>query len=424
MNRNIVSSFVENLFWILPLIAIVSLWNYILPIFVVLVISYILYIILDPLVCFIERLIGLRIISIIIVLSTISFPLYIGGNYLYDTFSSNYLDIKNYMTKVVYTSTVDSDEVIVYEDRIEHTADNNIKNHEEIENTYDNELNRIRVLDLENLSSDIEKRILPLLPEFAKESVKSFFKEFQGDENRKKITNIISQYFNFGNTIFLFSSIGSTVMFILITISFVIMLLANAQNFKKSFIKMVPNRYFEMSLKIIDRISDQISAYIRGTFMAATIVGVLSIIALQTVCTVFNMPHKYIILVGVIAGVFNLIPFIGPIIGALSGILLFILSVDPSNSSNIESASFIIRYYHIIFICAAFGAVQLIDNLVTSPLIISDSVGLHPMFVIIVVLIGGYALNILGMIIAVPFAAILKVIVEELTWGFRNYRFS
>ena len=328
------------------------------------------------------------------------------------------------MTKVVHTSTVDRDEVIVYEDRIEYTADNNIKNHKEIENTYDNELNRIRVLDLENLSSDIEKRILPLLPEFAKESVKSFFKEFQGDENRKKITNIISQYFNFGNTIFLFSSIGSTVMFILITISFVIMLLANAQNFKKSFIKMVPNRYFEMSLKIIDRISDQISAYIRGTFMAATIVGVLSIIALQTVCTVFNMPHKYIILVGVIAGVFNLIPFIGPIIGALSGILLFILSVDPSNSSNIESASFIIRYYHIIFICAAFGAVQLIDNLVTSPLIISDSVGLHPMFVIIVVLIGGYALNILGMIIAVPFAAILKVIVEELTWGFRNYRFS
>ena len=129
MNRNIVSSFVENLFWILPLIAIVSLWNYILPIFIVLVISYILYIILDPLVCFIERLIGVRIISIIIVLSTISFPLYIGGNYLYDTFSSNYSDIKNYMTKVVHTSTVDSNEVIVYEDRIEHTADNNIKNH-------------------------------------------------------------------------------------------------------------------------------------------------------------------------------------------------------------------------------------------------------------------------------------------------------
>ena len=53
------------------------------------------------------------------------------------------------MTKVVHIPTVDSDEVIVYEDRIEHTSNDNIKNHKEIENTYDNELNRIRVLDLE-----------------------------------------------------------------------------------------------------------------------------------------------------------------------------------------------------------------------------------------------------------------------------------
>ena len=120
-------------------------------------------------------------------------------------------------------------------------------------------------------------------------------------------------------------------MYIAITVSFIIMLLANAQNFKKGFIKMVPNRYFEMSLKIIDRISEQISSYIRGTFMAATIVGILSIIALQIVCSIFDMPHDYIILVGIIAGVFNLIPFIGPIIGALSGVLLIILSLETPN---------------------------------------------------------------------------------------------
>ena len=118
MNRNIVSGFVENLFWILPLIAIVGLWNYILPIFVVLVISYILYIILDPLVCFIERLIGLRILSIMIVLSTIAFPLYLGGNYLYSTFTNNYEDIKNYMTKVVDASTVRSDEIIDHKKKV------------------------------------------------------------------------------------------------------------------------------------------------------------------------------------------------------------------------------------------------------------------------------------------------------------------
>jgi len=389
MNRNIVSSLVENLFWILPLLVIITLWEYILPIFIVLVISYILYIILDPLVCFVERLIGLRIVSILIILSVLALPIYIGGGYLYEAISDNYEMVKN---KITTTRANDNGET--------------------------------RVLDLTELSIDIEHRITPIVPEIAKEQVTSFFEEFRGYKNKEKIANLIPEYFNFGNTIFLFSTITSAVMFILITISFVIMLLANAQNFKKSFIKMVPNRYFEMSLKIIDRISEQISAYIRGTFMAATIVGILSIIALQTVCSIFNMPHDYIILVGIIAGVFNLIPFIGPMIGALSGILLFILSVEPPDPNNLESASFIIRYYHIIFIAAAFGAVQLIDNLVTSPLIISDSVGLHPMFVIIAVLIGGYVLNILGMIIAVPFAAILKVIIEELTWGFRNYRYS
>tara|TARA_B100000073_G_C23576664_1_gene510465 strand:+ start:29 stop:253 length:225 start_codon:yes stop_codon:yes gene_type:complete len=70
-----------------------------------------------------------------------------------------------------------------------------------------------------------------------------------------------------------------------------------------------------------------------------------------------------------------------------------------------------------------FAGVQLIDNLISSPFIISDSVGLHPMFVIIVVMVGGSILGPLGMIISVPIAAVLKVIVEELIWGFKNYRY-
>ena len=388
MNRNIVSSLVENLFWILPLIIIISLWEFILPVFIVLVISYILYTILDPFVCFIERLIGIRILSILIVLSILAAPIYIGGNYLYQTINNNYDSITE-----------------------------NIINQDPTDKNYG-------LLDVTELSVLVEERIAPIVPESMLPQVESFFKELRYQDKKDYIANLIPEYFNFNNTIFVFSTIASSIMYILITISFVIMLLANAQNFKKGFIKMVPNRYFEMSLKIIDRISEQISAYIRGTFMAATIVGILSIIALEVVCSMFGMPHDYIILVGVIAGVFNLIPFIGPMIGALSGVLLFILSVEPPDPNNIESASFVIRYYHIIFICIGFAAVQLIDNLLTSPLIISDSVGLHPMFVIIVVLIGGYALGILGMIIAVPFAAILKVIVEELTWGFRNYRYT
>ena len=64
-----------------------------------------------------------------------------------------------------------------------------------------------------------------------------------------------------------------------------------------------------MSLKIIDRISDQISSYVRGTLTAAVIVGILSIIGLEILCAITGMQHDYIIIVGIIAGLFNLIPF-------------------------------------------------------------------------------------------------------------------
>ena len=61
-----------------------------------------------------------------------------------------------------------------------------------------------------------------------------------------------------------------------------------------------------------------------------------------------------------------------------------------------------------------FAIVQLIDNLAMSPYIMSSSVGIHPMLVIIIVLIGASVSGILGMLFAVPIAAIVKVIIEEL----------
>ena len=142
---------------------------------------------------------------------------------------------------------------------------------------------------------------------------------------------------------------------------------------------------------------------------------VLSILGLNILCSVTGMQHDYIIIVGIIAGIFNLIPFIGPMIGGLAAILFFLISGQPDD--------FILQYYHILFIMLTFGCVQLVDNFISSPLIISDSVGLHPMFVIIVVMIGGTILGPPGMIISVPIAATLKVIIEELMWGFKNYRY-
>ena len=374
MNKNIVSSLVENLFWLLPFIMIFILWEFVYPVFIMLIISSIGYIVLSPLTLRLERVVRIRILSILIVLAGVITPIYFGISYLTNIATEQYDSI--------YALLIDEDSGSI---------------------------------DIQEISNRIETKITPIVPNSLNDTVDEFFNDLRSEEKRAYIGNIIPDYLNVQNTIYLFSQVTTVLMFILITITFIIMLLLNAQNFKKSFIKMVPNRYFEMSLKIIDRISYQISSYVRGTLTAAFIVGGLSIIGLNTLCSISGIQHDYIIVVGIVAGLFNLIPFIGPMIGAFAAVLLFLLSGQPEG--------FILQYYHIFFILFTFGAVQLIDNLISSPLIISDSVGLHPMFVIIVVLIGGSAMGVLGMLISVPFAAILKVIIEELIWGFRNYRY-
>ena len=68
-----------------------------------------------------------------------------------------------------------------------------------------------------------------------------------------------------------------------------------------------------------------------------------------------------------------------------------------------------------------FAIVQLIDNLVMSPYIMGGSMGIHPMLVIILILLGASISGILGMLFAVPIAAILKVIVEELDAAFNKH---
>ena len=82
-----------------------------------------------------------------------------------------------------------------------------------------------------------------------------------------------------------------------------------------------------------------------------------------------------------------------------------------------------VQFVYVLCIIGVFAIVQLIDNIIVSPIIMSGSVGLHPMFIIIFVMVGGSIAGPLGMLFAVPIAAILKVIIEELKWGFKHYMF-
>ena len=133
------------------------------------------------------------------------------------------------------------------------------------------------------------------------------------------------------------------------------------------------------------------SGFINGKIIDSTIIGILCFFGL----TIFKMPYP--LLVSVIVGVTNIIPFFGPYIGAIPSALL-ILFVSPIHC-----------VYFVIFILI----LQQIDGNIIGPAILGDSTGLSAFWVIFSILLGGGLFGIVGMIIGVPTFAVIYYIIKK-----------
>lgn len=204
------------------------------------------------------------------------------------------------------------------------------------------------------------------------------------------------------NEIFaLLANLLSVVSYVVIIPFIVFFLLKDGRNMKKAFIHFIPNRYFEMTLNVLHKIDQQLGWYLRGQFTEALVVGVLSVIAL------WLLDVQYFTIIGIFAGLANLIPYIGPVAGAVPAILVTVLNGGEPTL--------------ILYIVIAFAVVQLIDNVLLQPLVLSKSVNLHPLIIVFAVLIGGQFFGILGMVLAVPVAGIIKVTSSEFYQGIRKF---
>ncbi|MDZ7331417.1 MAG: AI-2E family transporter [candidate division KSB1 bacterium] len=192
---------------------------------------------------------------------------------------------------------------------------------------------------------------------------------------------------------------------LIVTVPFItFFFLKDGYNIKKFIIQSVPNRYFELSLNLLYKTNLQLGNYIRGQLLVSSIVGSLSIIAL------YSLKVPYCFVIGIIAGLANMIPYFGPIVGALPAILVAVVENGTAGS--------------VIGIIIAFAMIQLLDNVLISPVIVSRSVQIHPLLVIIVILLGGNIGGIFGMLVAIPAFAVAQVIVKEIVWSFKHYRLS
>ena len=130
-----------------------------------------------------------------------------------------------------------------------------------------------------------------------------------------------------------------------------------------------------------------VGRFIVGEILDSVIVGVVSTILLLII------RHPFAVLIGVIAGVTNIIPYIGPVIGAA---LAFFFGIFTSLPLGIIGAILLLLY-------------QQIDGNFVQPKIVGDKIGLSPVWILIAVLIGGSYFGPIGMILSMPVAGLLKV---------------
>jgi len=152
--------------------------------------------------------------------------------------------------------------------------------------------------------------------------------------------------------------------------------------------------------KSIEKIKNLLSRYFLGLLFQISILLIIYSIVLAA----FSVENAFII--AFLCALLNLIPYLGPIIGA---VLMMLLTMSSFIGADFSSVILPKTFY----VMLGFLVGQLIDNFFSQPMIFSNSVKSHPLEIFIVILASGTLMGPLGMIIAIPFYTTLKVIAQE-----------
>ncbi|WP_461630445.1 AI-2E family transporter [Labilibaculum euxinus] len=207
----------------------------------------------------------------------------------------------------------------------------------------------------------------------------------------------------------LVGTLGNTFI-ALFSISFItFFFLKDSSLFTEGVVVLVPARNEEGVRHVLDSIKKLLMRYFVGLFFEVILVGFMVTIGL----TIVGLPFSTAVVIGLFAGIMNVIPYIGPIIGACFGMIIGI-----ATNLDIDFYTGIVPLLG--YMALVFATVQVIDNILFQPLIYSNSVNAHPLEIFIVIIMAGSMAGILGMMLAIPSYTIMRVIAKEF---FNKYRF-
>ena len=237
-------------------------------------------------------------------------------------------------------------------------------------------------------------------------------------DNAEKLSEIINSVV--GSLASMAGAIGSFFFIATMVFIFTIILLAEYHGFRKSLVNAIPNKYFEVGIKLIYNVEKSVSSYLRGQFLSAASVAAMSVAGLLLL-NFFGANLTLIVFIGIIAGLANLIPLIGPFVGMIPAVLIAFLN-NIGNEAAMAHTLFgaIPSPFYLLDIVLMFLIVQQIEGNLITPALVGKSVGLHPIIVMISLLIGGTILGPLGMLFAVPATGVMKVILTEIAFVRKN----
>lgn len=167
--------------------------------------------------------------------------------------------------------------------------------------------------------------------------------------------------------------------------------------FVNALVALVPEEYEHNVRHAMALITRLLSRYFVGIVVQITIITIYVTLALS----LLGIPNA--LLIGFFAALINVIPYLGPIIGALFGIAITI-------STNLHLDFYTEMLPLLLKVLAVFGSMQLLDNMVLQPWIFSTSVLAHPLEIFLIVMMGARLSGITGMILAIPAYTVLRVI--------------
>lgn len=187
----------------------------------------------------------------------------------------------------------------------------------------------------------------------------------------------------------------------IITVPFILFyMFKDGKKFPLAVMRFIPVNYRNEGLNIIRETGETLGTYIQGQTLVCLAVGFLTFIGFL----IIHLP--YALLLGLIIAVTNIIPYLGPFIGAAPAVIVGLLDT-PSKA---------------LLAVIVVVVVQQIDGNIMSPLIIGKRLDMHPLTIIVLLLVAGNLAGVLGMILAVPVYAVAKTVVINIyrLWQLRK----